>query len=265
MASSTPREWVTATEAVEIAGLSLRTITAYLTDEAKRTRHLPSAKRVHAPGGVWHWEIPIAEVEALRHTALSAPRKTLLARVEALEARVARLEAENAALRSSRRALLEEIAAPRQRAPRGARAVVAPSDHARQDEKTEPSESARSALQRQSPPKTATRTVPDAQDAPPGWVVEATFCRDEHGVPLWTVERYEQEGKLTITRRRRFRSRPRVFPTNWLTPEQQAEFHRAFRERIGEPCRVCGWSAARELVPTVKRTQNLAEFGSSDA
>src|SRR5690348_6482284 len=116
MAPSTPREWVTATEAVEIAGLSLRTITAYLTDEAKRTRHLPSAKRVHSPGGVWHWQIPIAEVEALRGAAPRA-RRTLQARVEALEERVTRLEAENAALRSSRRALLEEVADPRQRAP----------------------------------------------------------------------------------------------------------------------------------------------------
>lgn len=101
--------------------------------------------------------------------------------------------------------------------------------------------------------------LPDVRDAPIGWRAVPSFVRDEHEIPVTTFQRYVKMGVVSVTKEKH-REKPRVLPDNWLTPEQQAQFHRAFRDGtldglhvLGDPCHVCGWSSAREPVPTVKR------------
>lgn len=88
-------------------------------------------------------------------------------------------------------------------------------------------------------------------DAPEGWQPVPWWVRDLHKVPLITLQKAIAKGKAEVEiTHARYRWRGNTYVENWLMPDAQAAFHRAFRHRpaLGDPCRACGWSSSSAVV-----------------
>lgn len=166
------REYVNATEAARITGLSIRTITQRLADATRDADDvvtdgpLAGARKVHLPGSPWHWEIPRAALDTLQRSA--RPSDDLLAVLEELRATVTRLEERMAALEA--RGARQQAALP----------IVADTFHV---SPLAPSDFALGALQGHIGARSSQKRGVGGQDVPPKpGAVRLGRIMQEHGV-----------------------------------------------------------------------------------
>ncbi len=238
----------------------------------------PIGSRVGGPGA---WRIDADELAALVQRYVPARQRkgatsgTSEAEVTALRTRVAALEEEITALHRR----LEESGASRLRPLASAAmthlddALDLPTVASSDSPLSTPQGYAGKVPQPRARQRATTKPLRDSLDPPVGWVTRNAYA-DTHGIPRRTVEYYEGEHKLTVTHNVSYRTKPGAgtYANNWLTPEQQVEFHQAFVAKLGDPCRVCGWStrgsadideaASRASAATVPMKR--ADAGSAD-
>lgn len=80
----------------------------------------------------------------------------------------------------------------------------------------------------------------EASSVPQGWQPLPEWCR-LHDIPHTTAMKASQVGRygLRFDITKEPHRQGRTLTSNWLTLEQQAAFHRAFADVLGDPCRIC--------------------------